>query len=345
MKKIIAILVVFAMVATVAFAETSISGSVEVRWQIAGNGANDTVVTGGGFSNSSIQFSTSNDEGTYGGTYKMVPQGHWSGTAAYTDRAFAWWQPIPQIKFYLGQDGDGMFNTANLIRWGHHRMDRGIAVEDWDAQNYLLGNWDSFGMALMIYPIEGLAINFAMNLGANAEIGSVFENRIQVQVSYSLDGVGNFFVTYKSMDDDAIGLTYQSAGFVDGLSFEVGGNYNLTREVIYAALGVHYNADMWGIRSRFQMRPNDTYFIFKADIMPFINFDFGTLFINFRVANVHHASGSEVLNGSDKIGFHINPYLRMPMGGHDFRVGVMVEDRNGSGTINWRVPVSMLVNF
>jgi len=346
MKKIIAILVVFAMVATVAFAETTFGGSAEVRWSIAG-GAPDIIRTSGAIDNAAFFLSGGNDEGTYGGMAKFVFGGHqpnpgrtWEVAPQWYkwDRVFAWWQPIPQLRVFLGFDGDGHFNTANLSRWGHHRMDRGIAVEDWDAGDYLLGNWDAFGLALMIRPIDGLAVNFAMNIPQSAAeydaTNGPLEN-LQVQASYGLDGVGTFIVTFKNSGQDRIGLTYQSAGFVDGLSFEVGGNYNLDNDIIYVGIGVHYNADVWGVRSRFFMQPNASFFYLKADIMPFFNFDFGTLFVNFRVLTVN----------SSTIGWHVNPYLRMPMGGHDFRVGLLLEDHNGDGTISWRLPVSMLVNF
>jgi len=370
MKKIIAILVVFAMVTTVAFAETSINASIETRWTIAqGSTSGGSVTTVGEVYAATIGFTGANDEGTFGGRMQYVfnaVRGHNYDTTignAKLEIAYAWWEPIPQLRLFLGQDGDGMFNTAGLSRWGHHRMDRGIAVEDWDAGNYLIGNWDEFGMALIVKPIDGLAINLAFNIpgvnpssftpsSANAiELGDWFKG-IQAQVSYALDGVGTFLVTYRGENhrqyNNRIGLTYQSAGFVDGLAFEVGGNYDLSSNVaaenaLYFGAGVHYSLDNFGVRFRAMLHPSSVAFMYKVDVMPFYAFSFGTLFCNIRIANFHDHDDKYVGNGN--IGFHINPYLRLAIGGGDFRFGVMFEDDDGNGTFGWKVPISMLISF
>jgi len=381
MKKLIAILVVFAMVATVAFAETTVSGAVEVRWTIAGgnSGDNTDVVTAGEIYAGTVGFSGANDDGTFGGRLQFVFEGA-SGPNYNTpvgnikwDHAYAWWQPIEQVRFFLGQDGDGMFNTANLSRWGHHRMPRGVSVENWDAGNYLIGNWDNFGMALIIKPIDGLAINLAtiipgVNSGnfpgsasaATAVHGTGVEGDIltgvehedwfkslQAQVSYALDGVGTFYLTYRGEYNrdpgNRLGLTYFANSLVDGLQFEVGGNYDLADNALNPlriGVGVHFGMDAFGIRFRAFMNPREAvsgdWLFLKMDLMPFYTFDFGTIYCNIRVET----------RVDEKINFHINPYFRFAMGGGDFRVGLLVAGNTvDNSVVTWRLPISMLVAF
>ena len=390
MKKLIAILVVFALVAGAAFAETAIGGSAEVRWTIAQNSGADgaDTLTSAGIEAFAFQLSNSNDEGTFGGMGKVVfggmsvnrgltsngtnpgvtipDHGHTGGADAgggtypvsgigrydrswetapvwvKWDRAFAWWQPIPQVKFFLGQDGDGQFNTANLSRWGHHQMDRGISVEDWDAGKYLMGNWDAFGAALIITPMDGLAINFAMNLpwSGSRKYDDMFEDSIQLQVSYAIPDIGNVYVTYNNFGggDGNFGLTFFNGSFVDGLAFEVGFAVDLDKDDdnIYIGIGAHYNGDGWGVKTRFFMEPNEAFFYLKADIMPFVSFDFGTLYCNIRIRTI----------SDEDLSWHVNPYLRMNVGVGDFRVGALIEGSTVSNSdVSLKIATSMLVSF
>jgi len=366
MKKLIAILVVFALVAGAAFAETSIGGAIETRWVIAqDNGASGSETTTQATIHSAMMsMSGANDEGTWGGTLQMTWEydGGSTEAAPWAERLFVWWQPIPQFKFQLGQDGNGLFNTANLSRWGHHRMPRGIAQEDWDAHDYLIGNYDAFGAVFMLYPIDGLAINLVLGLGGrddNNGVGPVtfeklFEERLMFQVAYSLADVGTFYFTYIQKNafgagwpfySERFGFTFFSGDLVDGLAFEIGGNYDLDATIneLKFGLGVHYTADGWGVRARAKIRPievpaGDDWINVTADIMPFVNLDFGTLFCNIRL---------QTLN-KDDLHWHINPYLQIGVGSGDFRIGAMI----GSGTtvatkddIGFKLALSMLFAF
>ena len=396
MKKLLAITVIFALVAGAAFAQ--VFGSAEVRWGIAGQAAGaDDILTSGSIDNGAIGFQGANDDETYGGKFKFVIKGTTDnyknaykpgsgaagapldpaevteGAPGYDlvvgsvtwDSAFAWWKPIEQVKFFLGKDGDGMFNTAGLSRWAHHKMDRGIAKEDWDAGDYLLGNWDKFGMALMLYPMDGLEINFALPIpGVEGykvvtTSGSESNNKalkhgdwfkgIQAQVGYNLDGIGKFYLTYQgetasSKLGGAFGITYQSAEFIEGLAFEVGGNFQMyksavdTKDPIRLGVGVHYTGGDFGVKFRLfsQLNKSDSYTYLKADIMPWYSFgDIGTIFCNIRFVTAN----------KDDIGWHINPYFQFNVGMGDFRIGAMFEDENGNKELSWKIPVSMLISF
>jgi len=382
MKKLIAILVVFAMVATVAFAETSVGGSVETRWIIAQQTNPDADVTTIGWGHAiSLSLSTANDEGTFGGTLKMTYADDagggtgqsgilMAGNNVRAERAFVWWQPIPQIRFFLGEDGDGLMNSANIIRWAHHRMPRGISREDWDQSNFLLGNYDNFGAVVSIMPIDWITLHVALALGGREGEGSygpmvfyddsaaeagLLQRRLQVQAVIAPEGIGTFYLTYRQRyvsgwpvdGSDRIGITYLSASFIDGLQFEVGGNYALLENYVNPlriGIGATYSIEDFGVKFRAVMQPiekpavGDTPhggLMLRMDIMPFYQFDFGSVYLNFRINT----------NSNNKVGWHINPYLKLNVGVGDFRVGLMVEDENGDGDASWRFPISMLVSF
>jgi len=360
MKKIIAILVVFAMVAAVAFAETTVFGSVETRWAIAQD-TGSGVTTQGWQHAATAGLSAVNDEGTLGGMFKLTfaddghPNDGSSGDVmawVRPDRFFVWWQPIPQVRFFLGEDGDGLMNSANIIRWAHHRMPRGIAVEGWDGSDYLLGNYDNFGAVISIMPIDWVTLHVALGLGARESNGSngamdfsdLFQDHLQIQAVIAPEGIGTFYLTYRQnsvsswpVSTDRIGLTYLSGSFIEGLQFEVGGNYALTGndDPIRFAIGATYSLDAFGVRFRAVMHPRSSFFFFQADVMPYYAFDFGTLFFNIRLCQ----------ENSNNIGWHINPYLRMNIGGGDLRVGFLLEDHDGNGSFTWKLPISMLVSF
>jgi len=364
MKKLLAIAVIFALVAGAAFAEVTVSGSVEARWRIFGNTDSDVIQSRGRAESGSIRLSGTDDEGVYGGQFNMAFAPDWivrnvtydaggpgvNVTRNFVwspnmDRAFIWWQPIDQLRIWMGRDGDGMFNPANITRWGFHRMDRGVSVENWDGSDYLIGNWDVNGIAFIITPMDGLAINAALGLEWDEPIERTFANRLQLQVAYSAD-FGNFTVTYQAresaptVNNSNIGATFSSGSLVDGLEFEVGVAYNMregNNDPIRFGLGVEYKIEDFGVKLRALMHPREAFFFFKVDVMPYYVIDgIGTIFCNFRFAQ----EANEVIN------WHVNPYFRKTFGGSDFRVGALFSNSGVSGApTNWVIATSMVFAF
>ncbi|MCL2722611.1 MAG: hypothetical protein FWD47_14875 [Treponema sp.] len=378
MKKLLAIAVIFALVAGAAFAETAISGAVETRWGVAANSGQSgaDTMTQGGVAEAYIQLSGENDEGTFGGLLRIlsIPQNEryelttplpvegesWepSDTSYIVSgfdhhRAFVWWRPIEQVRIWLGQDPDGMFNTADLSRWGHHRGTRGVSVENWDAGQYLLGNWDVFGVVLSVFPVEGFEFHLAHNIpvdntrtGNGAEISKAWE-MIQIQASYAAD-FGKIYFTYKGAmewwigEKGVIGATFFSNSLVDGLAFEAGFTYLLdetaNKSNLRIGLGAHYSLDDFGVRARIFMNPRENFFFLKADIMPFYSLDFGTIFCNFRLVTVSQG-------GDTKIGWHVNPYFVVNGNPGQFRAGLLLADETASENVSWAFNIGLLFAF
>jgi hypothetical protein len=248
MKKIIAISVMFALFAGAVFAETSVSGGVETRFSVSGDtgktdGGNAVKPTmKGEIGTANIKLSGKNDDGTLGGAVKLrgediIRGGSWSGTinatkyseistlagtqtasisgsttsGAWVHTAYVWWQPISQVKIFLGIDQDGMFGTDPLTSWGYHRGSEGfINNHDWDFWRMVFpGNWDGFGLAFSLYPVDGLDINLVIptggtswpqatgdQIGKNWRVDEMLVAGLRLNINYAIPDVGKLMLTY-----------------------------------------------------------------------------------------------------------------------------------------------------
>jgi hypothetical protein len=373
MKKLIAISVVFALITGALFAQAAVSASVETRWMVATSNTENGLgkaYTGGGVNNGTIGVAGSNDDGTYGGVFKLAFVGNDNnGTRddmvidfAKFDRAFVWWKPIDQITLKLGHDGDGQWGTTDLIRWGHFNMPRNIATENWNQHGYLLGHWDHSGFSIGITPMDNLFINLAIALGKEESIQDDLADGMMIQAGYILDGIGKITLTYlraKEMwpiysEDGRLGLTFFSNEIVDGLAFEVGGNVNLDMpeedgNLFRFGAGAHWNGGDFGVKFRLWGGPvlgktsEGDYLQLYADIMPWYNISdsVGTFYLNIRFA----------LSGVDTIDWNVTPYLRNSMGGAgDFRIGAQFASQIGDAVkddrgIDWKIATAWVLSF
>jgi hypothetical protein len=175
MKKIIAISVMFALIAGAVFADTAVSGAVETRFSLAKQmGADgDDPLMGGSVGAAQIRLAGSNTEGTLGGMFrfKQTDMGNTNGGHNGMDPAYSqvyvWWKPIEQVKVFLGIDQDGLFDTADIAGWSFHAGDNDYLFNHhWDFWRQIFpGNWDGFGLALSFYPMPGLDLNLVLPTG------------------------------------------------------------------------------------------------------------------------------------------------------------------------------------
>jgi len=170
MKKIIAISVMFALIAGAVFADTSIGGAVETRFSLAsqmGDDGDDPTM-GGYVAAAQFTFSGSNADGTLGGQwrYRNTNEGK-DDIIDFFDQAFVWWKPVEQVKIFLGIDQDGLFDTCDFVGWAFHAGDNDYLFNhNWDFWRQIFpGNWDGFGLAFSFYPMPGLDINLALASG------------------------------------------------------------------------------------------------------------------------------------------------------------------------------------
>ena len=259
MKKLIAIAVVFALVAGAAFADTSVSGTIDTRLtfidatsvKIVGDDGKekDTPATigksGSGVADGYVQLSGQDDDGVIGGLVRVRA----NEGAGNFHRAFVWWKPVPQLQVFLGHDLDGKFGTDPLTAWGFHQGAEGfVERHDWDFwRSVFPGNWDGFGLSLSVFPAPGVSINLVVPTGlpewypgesAKASEGLSWENvldSLRLQSEIGIPDIGKVFISWiggrqNLIDSDAaegvlnygqIGLSFLLTA-VDGLQVQLG---------------------------------------------------------------------------------------------------------------------------
>ena len=281
-------------------------------------------------------------------------------TGRLMDRVFIWWQPVDQLKLQFGRDNDGIFNPTGVTRWGWHQGSVDVRTsERWGAEDAILGNWGNFGLSAVITPIDNLTINFAIalpdptfgdngayyvgwtdkddiNAGTDtvpAEFGKAFE-RMQLQVGYNVDGIGQFWGTFQAKDaGDRIGLSYHTSSLLDGLALEAGFSYKITSGANNAfnfTAGADYNAGDWGAKVRFLINGFDKFTVSYVDLMPYYDFGFLKAFLNIQINSL-----------TDNAKFVINPYVTKNIGGGQVGAGIMYDTSNDS----WSFKTGLKISF
>jgi len=261
MKKLIAISVMLVLIAGAVFAETSVGGGVDTRMKLLivdsdGNLTTEAVGLGDHF----IQLSGQNEEGTLGALLRPARDAN--------NYAYVWWQPIPQLKIFLGQNGDGMFGSDGLVSWSYYKQGTDyLSNHDWGLwRDYFPGNWDAFGLALSLYPVEGLSINFAFpmgSLGTNSwdeplqTLDTVdWFRRLEISVDYGIADIGTLFVRYKlpRTGDNGGGQAHLSFNItaIESLQIQPGVTLRLNEGTpdILIGLGFWFTGDGFGINLR-----------------------------------------------------------------------------------------------
>jgi hypothetical protein len=231
MKKLIAIAVVFALIAGTAFAETRVSGLIETRFtaiqghdqdyhsNALNNSQGFNPRTGGTVGSAYVQLSGQNDEGTVGGLWRLRNQdivrpaaSDNNGEGPWFHRAFVWWRPVPQLRVFLGIDNDGMYSTGDaLTDWQFHQGPEDyLAVHDWGFwRGVFPGHWDGFGLSFSVFPVQGLNINLTIPTGRTTwqqatrdAVGNtkfadhVYLAGLKLQASYAFPEIGTLFFAY-----------------------------------------------------------------------------------------------------------------------------------------------------
>ncbi|MDR2717955.1 MAG: hypothetical protein LBB89_07825 [Treponema sp.] len=207
MKKLIAISVVFALVAGAAFAAdvgVEVIGKVDLaNGSTAKNVVGDSPKPGTDYSGRlRVSAGGENDDGTFGGWFRYESGISGAGDSAY---AHAWWKPIEQVKMTIGTNEDGWFGLDGVTRWGFYQVagDVGIANAGnaWGGgytalgvtfSSAFFGGWTN-GLWLNIVPMEALEINIGIPYGG--DLRDVYP-KSNVQVAYTADGIGKFGLTY-----------------------------------------------------------------------------------------------------------------------------------------------------
>ena len=251
LKRLIAISVVFALVAGTAFA-------VDVGAEVIGeigilDGSNDKDGDGntvkpksyGTFDRLRFQGSGENDSGTFGAWIRFDSPWY-EDMATFNFEGLAWWKPIDQFKLTIGGNSDGFWDkwgvtgymfyqrVTDIIRlsdggnnaWGGGRHGFGLQFG-----NAFYGGFGAHGLMLEIKPLDMLGINFAVPfIDATGHWWSAEEpksllKQAHAQIDVNLD-FGNIALSYvgnegelvatevKDKDGNVVDYTYGGGGTI-----------------------------------------------------------------------------------------------------------------------------------
>jgi len=383
MRKVIAISVVFALIAGAAFAQTSVSGSISVRGKLIEDTFNDvdnTAVTTGEVETAYVQLSGQNGEGTFGGLIRLRGE---DGSGKF-HRAFAWWRPIPQLKIFFGQDPDGMYCPYNA--WSFTQGEENYAHphnwENWRAGAGFLGNWEGFGLSFSIYPVQGLEVDITVPFGSNGAGGKsvnfndLFFGSLELAVVYGIPDIGKVFLNVQGPGEDIfndvkndnygrIGLSFQLTA-VEGIEVQLGFATTIPGEVtdypLNLGLIVNYTGDGFGVKFRSRVGINGTSGTDGTGIETGAGYgksqnyvDGGFVvgigvqpWINLGPVTAYLNIGFVSENdGNDNTvsQLYINPYIRMGFGGGSLRFGVLFEDPDLDADKDAKISVPLIFGY
>ena len=188
MKKIIAISVMFALIAVAAFADTSIGGEFGVRADLAvdKNQSNRSDAGMGNFAWKAGKVTFSWEGENTGGKVRLYAGDQGGKLAGWEPPfAFGWWKPIDQLKIQFGKNPDGNWGTDTITGWGFNGGAQDFVALDNDdiefkadfKKNELSGlfahlargtgfggGFGEAGLALFITPADGIEIGIGIPL-------------------------------------------------------------------------------------------------------------------------------------------------------------------------------------
>jgi hypothetical protein len=413
MKKLIAISVVFALIAGAAFAVDiggTVIGSADVIKGDTGKDANgdaNKVTSGGGMGRIRLEGAGEAGDGNFGGWIRFDPRG--GNNLDDLVAGNAWWKPIDQFKLSFGGNPDGIWGKEGVTGWGFTGgvTDSGVVLAGdnvWSGSIYSYGIqfrdafFGGFGdnrVFMTISPAEIADINIGIPFMAGGEAADVFKRTI-AQVDLKLD-FGNIALTYaggtgkfdlsdlpeepdpsdfdptdpdyltqleeamKNYQDalskvDYFGnaskiYVYFNLGMIENLSLDIGFGYTMPVEGNKApmaiGLGVKYDiSDAFGIKFRTvaTLAGDDKATKVLADVLPFY-----AISDTMKVA-ASIGIGMWMPDGGDSIlGWHFNPYIEVGSG-PCFYAGVKawsdgIKDAEDKTTINWAIPIGLIVSF
>jgi hypothetical protein len=363
-KKLIAISVVFALVAGTAFA-VDLGGAVISSVEVASKaGAGDaSLFANGGVGRARLEGSGEAEIGigTIGGWIRFD-----GGSGTFSGQGKAWWQPIEQLRIQLGHNGDGEYDTHHIVRYGFNaqaneigelvkrNMWSGVVGSDQTIYGGDGGS-DARDVAFIITPMDGVSINIAFPWAGGAP-GDVFK-KVLFQVNYNAD-FGAIHITYDGKDTAALmGNFYASAylgSLVDGLGLEVGAKFGIkgngataTKPPLNVGLGVKYDvSEQFGVKLRsFFGIPMESGgdFNMSVDLLPYYAIN----------ENVTGYLNIGIVKGTDMT-FTINPYVRVGAEwGSSFYAGMYFSNDGGgshdsgvkSAKMSWGIPIGLVATF
>jgi len=351
MKKLIAMAVVLALVAGVAFAVDlggNVIGSVDV---VKGTSEEDSEIGAGGeFKHIRLEGSGEAGDGQFGGWIRV----DLTGDGIFTNgvAGLAWWKPIDQLKLIIGNNPDGVWGKEGVTGWMfyQHAYDTHAVIPGnvwgWGTsypdgignsgnqnmygqfvttRNAFFGGIGDSGLLLEIKPVDMIGINLAVpfisqNEAGNRKAGDLYTQMV-AQLDVNLD-FGNIAVTMKGLGDKAGAdlFAYFGLSAVENLGIDIGAGFHINdadddnKYPLGLGLGVKFTAGAFGIKFRTALSlpaDDDQSFAVLADVLPFYAVS-DTTRIFLSAGLGMTAPPKSAPDGAESIvGFHVNPYLEI----------------------------------
>jgi len=355
------------LVAGAAFADFSIGGSFGYKATIIKqNDAKQEIRSSAESTDAYINVDFSGEK--FGGRVRFYANPH--GIAGVTDGpywtgapfAFAWWQPIDQIKFQLGLNPDGNWGAAQITGWGFHASAQSfVAIDadsDWDNNNPYGRNWNvarskgfypgfnDVGALLSIIPVDFVSINIGIPL--SGKVGDKADGtadpaynayrKVHANVGFGITDVGKVNVSFIGTGGTING-TYASAGTlyasfylsaIENVGMDFGVSYqlpwkNIADKVEQGNVGVGYGLKVSA--GDFGVK-----FRLGADLNPATDYTLGFVVLpsyNFGVLSAYLNVGMGMKMGHYTpaeldMDWYVNPYVQVPAGGLNFWTGFKV---------------------
>ena len=360
-KKLIAISVVFALVAGAAFA-VDLGGEVFGTVDVARKQGTADATLFDNFGMGRVRLEGSGEAeigiGTIGGWMRLDLSG------AATGQGKAWWQPIEQLRIQLGVNSDGEFDTSHIGRYGFYAQANEIndlvnSDGNWGGTSYdnaIFGGYSGFNFALIITPMDGVSINIALPTdkvaGVDSQAAATFKEAF-FQVNYNAD-FGAIHVTYQGLNSSSeMGAFYASAflgSLVENLGLEVGLRFGIAAEnagkpPLGIALGAKYDvSEQFGVklRSIFQIpMESGNKVAIRVDLLPYYAINESvTAFLD---AGIY-------IPGEKSFAWHVAPYVRIGSEwGAGFYAGLQFAGSKiapaTEQTTNLSIPIGIIAKF
>jgi len=384
MKKLLAVLVVFALVAGAAFAQVNVGGQVQAgAILIGGSSEKDSdIVAGARAPNPTtglINARAGDDNvGAFVRVHSRTDGTYYSPTAF----AFAWWKPIDQLRLQFGSNPDADWGAAQITGWGFiAEAQEFVAVDQWSGEGSTLngsgltnlealvrtgfyggfkngGNSHALGISLK--PIDNLGINIGFPFGDGLAKAAAVYSRTHVNVNYRIEDIGRLNISFvgngvSGPDDDSNGCDLFLSFYlmaVENLGVDIGFDYTVPPKdadnlPVKIGLGVRYGAGDFGVKLRFAaaVGGEDKNALIGVNLLPYYNLGALTAFFNLGL-------GIFKFDGVDDavVPWYVNPYIAVPAGGLKFFAGFKlssdgVENSDGDKVVKWYIPIGVNIYF
>jgi len=355
MKKLIAILVVFALFATTAFAADVSFGAwgradfVPIRLYVDGNDADNNLTLAstevnwgesyGGAPAFGLSWTLDGGEIGVSANFTWSPAG-----VSFDGKAYTWWKPLDAFTLGIGwyrwevlrgvggpesfanYCGAGAFGEENLFS----RFDTNV------------GPIGGPGAILQITPIENLYVGASIITGFNGVFEDVFKYS-QYALGYDIPGIGLARAGYFG-DIEAIQVAFALKA-IEGVGVDLGFTYKLGEDLkdgagnniqvnLVADIGITDMIKVWfGVNGEFGEKDAG---LLSFGLNPTFNLDFGTIGVGAYI------NLSFVKDSKADMGFDL--YLAKDVGGGTFKAGVaarMTPAANDKTDIAFCIPVEI----